>query len=475
MNERRHVIQLAIIANVLLWVSNFAHGQHDPALGSKPNIIYMSCDNLGYGDVEPFGSKLHRTPNLTRMATEGMKFTHYYSASGVCTSSRAALLTGCYPCRVSMDVTDGAVLRPVSQIGLHPEETTIAEVLKLAGYSTAIFGKWHLGDQVEFLPTRQGFDYYLGIPYSDDMTPLPNKNWPPLPLMENEKVIAAPADRHGLTKRLTQAAVQWIRQHQRESFFLYFPQCMPGSTEAPFASSGFQGRSGNGPWGDSVEELDWSIGEILKVLKELSIDDRTLVIWTSDNGAPQRMPLQGSNGSLAGWGYTTAEGGMRVPCIMRWPGKIPAGTECAEMATMMDMLPTFAFLAGVEQLPPRDIDGKNIWPLMEGRPGAASPHRAFYYYHLDQLQAIRSGRWKLYVGFEVADSNGNNEQQALRLYDVITDPGETTDLTKVAPREVRRLLKFAEKARSTLGDRGRPSRQRRPAGHVVNPVPQRLQ
>lgn len=475
MNEQRHVIQLAIMANVLVWASSLAHGQQDPAMGSKPNIIYMSCDNLGYGDVEPFGSKLHRTPNLTRMATEGVKFTHYYSASGVCTPSRAALMTGCYPCRVSMDVTDGAVLRPVSQIGLHPQETTIAEVLKLAGYSTAIFGKWHLGDQVEFLPTRQGFDYYLGIPYSDDMTPLPNKIWPPLPLMENEKVIAAPVDRHGLTKRLTQAAVQWIRQHQRESFFLYFPQCMPGSTEAPFASPGFQGRSRNGPWGDSVEELDWSIGEILKVLKELSIDDRTLVIWTSDNGAPRRVPLQGSNGSLAGWGYSTAEGGMRVPCIMRWPGKIPAGTECAEMATMMDMLPTFASLAGVDQLPPRVIDGKDIWPLMEGRPGARSPYGAFYYYHLDQLQAIRSGRWKLHVDFEVTDSKGNNEQQALRLYDVITDPGETTDLAKAAPREVRRLLKFAEKARSTLGDRGRPSKQRRPAGHVTNPVAQRLQ
>ena len=243
-------------------------------MGSKPNIIYISCDNLGYGDVEPFGSQLHRTPHLTRMATEGMKFTHYYSASGVCTPSRAALMTGCYPCRVSMDVTDGAVLRPVSQIGLHPQETTIAEVLQLAGYSTAIFGKWHLGDQLEFLPTRQGFDYYLGIPYSDDMTPLPNKNWPPLPLMENETVIEAPVDRNLLTKRYTERATEFIEQNQKNPFFLYLPQAMPGSTQTAFASPAFKGRSRNGTWGDSIEELDWSTGQILDKLVDLGIDAR---------------------------------------------------------------------------------------------------------------------------------------------------------------------------------------------------------
>ncbi len=265
-----------------------------------PNFVLIYCDNLGYGDIEPFGSKKHRTPNLNCMAREGRKFTHFYSASGVCTPSRAALMTGCYPSRVSMDVTDGAVLRPVSKIGLHPQERTIAELLKANGYATAIFGKWHLGDQPEFLPTRQGFDDYLGIPYSDDMTPRPGKNWPELPLIENERVIEAPTDRDLLTKRLNQAAVKWIEVHRRQPFFLYMAECMPGSTRAPFASPRFKGRSKNGPWGDSIEELDWSAGQVLDALKRHGLDDNTLVIWTSDNGAPRRSPRQGLNLPLGG-------------------------------------------------------------------------------------------------------------------------------------------------------------------------------
>jgi len=467
------------------WIVSLALGglllaEADPAaaarkgrIGIQPNIIYISCDNLGYGDVEPFGSKLHKTPHLSKMARQGMKFTHYYSASGVCTSSRAALMTGCYPCRVSMDVTDGAVLRPVSPIGLHPDEMTIAEVLKSAGYATAIFGKWHLGDQPIFLPTRQGFDYYLGIPYSDDMTPRPTKNWPELPLMENEKVIEAPTDRDLLTKRLTEAAVSWIRGHRQKPFFLYFAQCMPGSTRAPYASAAFKGKSRNGPWGDSVEELDWSVGEILKVLAALNLDETTLVIWTSDNGAPRRTPPQGSNGPLAGWGYTTAEGGMRVPCVMRWPGRIPAGSICSELSTMMDMLPTFAKLAGANKLPKKTIDGKNIVPLMMGQPGAKTPHQAFYYYRLDELQAVRSGKWKLYVDM-VVGGEGKRTRAKPRLYDVVSDPGEETDRAAEFQERVKGLLLMANKARNRLGDKGKVTSQRRPAGVVNGPKPQRL-
>ncbi len=439
----------------------------------QPNIIYISCDNLGYGDVEPFGSTLHRTPHLKRLAAEGRKFTHYYSASGVCTPSRAALMTGCYPCRVSMDVTDGAVLRPVSAIGLHPREITIAEVLKKSGYATGIFGKWHLGDQPKFLPTRQGFDYYLGIPYSDDMTPRPTKNWPELPLMENERVLEAPTDRDLLTKRLTEAAVDWIRKNQEGPFFLYFPECMPGSTRAPYASAAFKGTSRNGPWGDSVEELDWSLGQILKVLNELKLDEKTLVIWTSDNGAPRRDPPQGSNKPLAGWGYTTAEGGMRVPCIMRWPGKIPAGTVCSELSTMMDMLPTFAALAGAKRSSQAPIDGKNIWPLMGGEPGERSPHEAFYYYRVNQLQAVRSGALKLYVDYQVGTGEKSRRVKP-RLYNVVTDPGETADLAEKQPRKVAELMKTAGKARKELGDRDQPGTGVRPSGLVKDPVPQRL-
>ena len=441
------------------------------AQAEKPNIIYISCDNLGYGDIQPFGSRQHRTPNLIRMAAEGRKFTHYYSASGVCTPSRAALMTGCYPSRVSMDVTDGAVLRPVSPIGLHPNEVTIAEVLKDVGYATSIFGKWHLGDQAKFLPTRQGFDYYLGIPYSDDMTPRPNKNWPELPLMENEKVLEAPTDRSLLTKRLTEAAVSWIRKHQDGPFFLYFPECMPGSTASPYASPRFKGKSQNGSWGDSVEELDWSVGQILDVLKELDLDQRTLVIWTSDNGAPRRNPVQGSNKPLAGWGYTTAEGGMRVPCIMRWPGKIPAGTVCEELSTMMDMLPTAVRLAGIDDTLPHPIDGKEITSLMFGDETTQTPHQAFYYYHLDQLQAVRLGRWKLYVT-AVAGAEGKNLES--RLYDVTKDPGEQVDLAEENPDVVAKLSEEADKARQVLGDRGVTGTGERPAGRVENPVAQGL-
>ena len=468
----RWIVSLAL-GGLLLAGADPSAAARKGRIGIQPNIIYISCDNLGYGDVEPFGSKLHRTPHLTAMARQGMKFTHYYSASGVCTSSRAALMTGCYPCRVSMDVTDGAVLRPVSPIGLHPEEMTIAEVLKSAGYATAIFGKWHLGDQPAFLPTRQGFDYYLGIPYSDDMTPRPTKNWPELPLMENEKVIEAPTDRDLLTKRLTEAAVSWIRGQKEKPFFLYFAQCMPGSTRAPYASAAFKGKSRNGPWGDSVEELDWSAGEIIKVLKELGIDDQTLVIWTSDNGAPRRTPPQGSNGPLAGWGYTTAEGGMRVPCIMRWPGRIPAGSVCSELSTMMDMLPTFAKLADADKLPTKPIDGKNILPLMMGRPGAKTPHQVFYYYRLDELQAVRSGKWKLYVNRVVA-SQGKQPEPKGRLYDVVEDPGEATDRAESSPAIVKRLNAMADVARQRLGDKGKVTSQRRPAGVVKGPKAQRL-
>ena len=444
-----------------------------PALAEKPrqpNIVFIYCDNLGYGDIEPFGSKKHRTPNLNRMAREGRKFTHFYSASGVCTPSRAALMTGCYPSRVSMDVTDGAVLRPVSKIGLHPQERTIAELLKAHGYATAIFGKWHLGDQPEFLPTRQGFDYFLGIPYSDDMTPRPGTNWPALPLMENEHVIEEPTYRNLLTKRLNEAAVKWIADHHRQPFFLYLAECMPGSTRAPFASPRFAGRSKNGPWGDSIEELDWSVGQVLDALKRHQIDDNTLIIWTSDNGAPRRSPPQGLNLPLGGWGYTTAEGGMRVPCIMRWPRRIPAGTTCDQLCTTMDMFPTFAALAGIDVPSRPPIDGKDIRPLLTGD-RATSPHTAFYYYRLEQLQAVRAGDWKLYLAYESRTRDGKTATAKPRLYDVRRDAGETNNVVDQHADVVARLMKHAEQGRAELGDQGIRGAGRRPHGVNDHPTP----
>ncbi len=457
-----------------------------------PNIIILFCDNLGYGDIGPFGSTLHRTPALDRMAREGRRFTHFYASAGVCTPSRASLLTGCYSQRVGLHTTprDGIVLRPLSPFGLAPEEVTIAEVLKSRGYRTAIIGKWHLGDQPEFLPTRQGFDYFLGVPYSDDMTRDVGKRlgdrydgirWPPLPLMKNDRVIEAPVDRNGLTRRYTEAAVRFIRDHRHEPFFLYLPHAMPGSTRAPFAGERFRGKSRNGPWGDSVEELDWSTGVLLDELVRLGIADHTLVLFTSDNGAPLARdpgdPSRGSNRPLGGRGYTTSEGGFRVPAIFWWPGKIPAGTTCEELATTMDLLPTCVALAGAS--PPRDriIDGHDIRPLLFGEPNARTPYPVFYYYDADQLQAVRSGRWKLYLPLTTFRQHPHfrrGKPAEPLLFDVVADPGEQRNLADRHADVVSRLMNMAEAARGALGDRGRPGREQRRRGHVDQVTPRVL-
>jgi arylsulfatase A len=446
-----------------------------------PNLVLLLCDNLGYGDTGPFGATRHRTPNLDRMAREGMKLTHLYSASGVCTPSRAALMTGSYPRRVNLhqNARGGAVLQPVEPIGLHPDEVTVAEVLRAAGYRTMAIGKWHLGDQAPFLPTRQGFDHYVGVPYSDDMTPRAGQPWPDLPLLRDETVVEAPVDRRELTRREAEDAIRFMTENRDRPFFLYVPHAMPGSTTAPFASAAFRGRSGNGPWGDAVEELDWAVGEILAAIRRLGIDGHTLVFWTSDNGAPRRQPPQGSNEPLGGWGYTTTEGGMRVPGIVRWPGRIPAGAECAELMTLMDVLPTFAALGG-GALPPHPIDGKNIWPLLAGEPGARTPHEAFFYYQGEQLQAVRAGNWKLFLTHPVrggrADPKGAKERGLApeRLIDVVVDPREERDLRARHPEVVARLRALAERARDDLGDVDRPGRGQRAVGRVEHPQPQRL-
>lgn len=453
----------------------------------KPNLIFVFCDNLGYGDIEPFGSTLHRTPNLNRMAEEGRKFTHYCVTAGVCTPSRASLMTGCYSQRVGMHTNprDGFVLRPVSPYGLNPDEVTIAEVLKTRGYATAIIGKWHLGDQPEFLPTRQGFDSFFGVPYSDDMTEATGKRlgerfdgdrWPPLPLMRNEEVVDAPVDRHLLTKRYTDEALSFIEAHRDEPFFLYLPQAMPGSTRQPFASDEFRGRSQNGAWGDSIEELDWSIGMILDKLEELEIEERTWVVWTSDNGAPmvgkRDDASRGTNLPLFGPGYTTCEGAFRVPTIMWWPGSIPAGTECEELATTMDILPTMARLAGATPLQEQTIDGHDIRPLLFG--DSDSPYDVFYYYYADQLQAVRSGPWKLFVPLDEFTRHPHfTEGQSLEplLFDVVNDIGSQNNVADSYPDVVRRLSALAEEARKELGDRNQQGTGQRPIGRVESTTP----
>ena len=471
--NRRNFLKLAGAVAAGAVLPGCANGllQNAKSPADKPNFIIIFCDDLGYGDLGCFGSKKHRTPNIDRMAAEGMRFTSFYVTSGVCTPSRSSLMTGCYPRRVNMHQSGRQewVLFPVAKKGLNPNEITIAEVLKTRGYATACIGKWHLGDQPKFLPTRQGFDYYYGIPYSNDMGTKQRKINPPLPLMQNEKVIEAPADQNTLTKRYTEQMIKFITANKDKPFFVYLPHTMPHNPV--HSSEQFRGKSTNGGFGDCVEEIDYSTGQILQTLKGLDIDDRTLVVFTSDNGAASRWG--GSNLPLSGFKGSTAEGGMREPAVMRWPGKIPAGKTCDELVSTLDMLPTLAHLAGTKAPSDRIIDGKNIWPLMVGEKGATSPHEAFYYYKIDQLQAVRSGKWKLHLPFKIKKRNPEKDTSnaPLKLFDLDADIAEKNNVADQHPDIVNRLLALAEKARQDLGDVDREGTGQRPAGWAVTPKP----
>ncbi len=445
----------------------------------QPNVVLIVCDNLGMGDIGCFGSTLHRTPNLDRMSAEGLKLTNFYVASGVCSPSRAAFMTGCYPRRVGMHWTepDGLVLRPVSPNGLAPTETTLAEIFRSKDYATTCIGKWHLGDQEAFLPTRQGFDTFFGIPYSDDMTARDGQDWPPIPLMENEVVIEAPVDRNLLTQRYTERAIQFMEEHVSTRFFLYLAHAMPGSTTEPFSSERFRNRSRNGSYGDSIEELDWSTGEIMQAIERLGIADHTLVIWTSDNGAQWRTPPQGSNhpwGGWGGWRYATAEGAMRVPAILWWKGKIPGGTSSDSLFASIDLMPSLCELIGAA-LPEHPIDGKSISRLFQGDIATPGPHDAIYYYAGKDLVAVRSDRWKLYVR---PPRRIESMQAALPsvpyLVDLFVDPLEQKNVAEHHADVVQQLMQYVTTAREELGDGDTPGRFQRPAGQVKNAIPQIL-
>jgi len=429
----------------------------------QPNIILINCDDLGYGDIGCFGSTKHRTPNIDRMAAGGMRLTSYYVTSGVCSPSRASLMTGCYPRRVNLHVDHKGdwVLFPQGKKGLNPDEVTMAEVLKDAGYATAIVGKWHLGDQPEFLPTRQGFDRYFGIPYSNDMgwTDRKDRRYPPLPLLRDEAVIEQEPDQRYLTQRYTKEAIEFIRSHAEGPFFLYLPHSMPHWPQ--YASEDFAGKSANGKWGDAVEEIDWSTGQILDVLTELGIDGQTLVLFMSDNGGAVRHGA--SNRPLKGGKGGTYEGGQRVCCVVRWPGHIPAGATCDELTTSMDLLPTFARLAGGTVPADRAIDGQDIWSLLSGQPGARSPHEVFFYYRMDTLECVRAGKWKLRVAMTRRKST---EPFVPQLFDLSEDIGETTDVAGAHPEVVSRLQALAEQARRDLGDGDSAGTGQREAGFV---------
>jgi arylsulfatase A-like enzyme len=340
------------------------------------------------------------------------------------------------------------VLVPNDRKGLHPNEITIAEVLKQKAYKTACIGKWHLGDQPEFLPTRQGFDHYFGLPFSNDMGNRPGAAYP-LPLMRNDQVIEAPADQASLTRRYTEEAIKFIRANRDNPFFLYLPHTMP---HVPIhASDAFKGKSNNGIYGDAVEEIDWSTGQILDAIRDLGIDRRTLVIFTSDNGATRR----GSNAPLSGFKARYFEGSMRMPCVMWWPDTIAPGTTCDKLCTTMDLMPTLAALAGASVPNDRIIDGRSIRDLIEGKPGAESPHEAFYYYYMSQLSAVRSGKWKLWLPLNprLETWMGNpTDQCEAALYDLETDVAEKINVIAQHPEVVERLTALAQKARADIGD-----------------------
>jgi len=428
-----------------------------------PNIVLIFTDDQGYQDLGCYGSPTIKTPNIDQMAKEGVRFTNFYVSQPVCSASRASILTGCYANRIGIS---GAFMPNVGK-GLHPEEETIAEILKPLGYATAIYGKWHLGSEPALLPTRQGFDEYFGIPYSNDMWPLhPWQgsvfNFPILPLLENETVIDTLNDQSQITTQYTEKAVNFIQKHKEEPFFLYVPHSMP---HVPlYVSDKFKGKSAGGLYGDVIEEIDWSTGEILKALKANGLDDNTLVIfgpWLSYGGhSGVASPLREGKG-------TALEGGVRVPCVMRWPTKIPAGQTIENPAMIIDILPTIAELTHAK-LPTKKIDGQSMTHLMEGKTELPPHHDAYYfYYKQNELHGILSGdgRWKLYLPHQYRSLNGrvgtndglpiNYDQNLIQqeLYDLKNDIGETTDVSAQNPKIVEQLLAHAELARQELGDK----------------------
>jgi len=435
-------------------------------MSDQPNIILINCDDLGYGDLGCYGSEINQTPYLDQMAADGIQFTDFYMGSPVCSPSRGAMLTGCYPPRIGFAEFDGRwVLFPGQSLGLNPAEKTVASLLKEVGYATKIVGKWHCGDQKEFLPTRHGFDSYYGIPYSNDMgRQSPNDKYPPLPLLLDEEVIQEQPDQASVTERYVEESVRFIRANQHEPFFLYFAHMYVHLPIYP--PDRFMQESENGRYGAAVQAIDWSVGVLLDELNQLGLDDNTVVIFTSDNGSRARGE-GGSNQPLRGTKGTTWEGGQRVPCLMRWPSQIPPGSVSNQLVSAIDLCPTLVKLAGGEIPSDHIIDGKDISLLMRNEEGAVTPRETFFYYRLHNLMAIRSGKWKLHThtvgqaGIEVCNE----------LYDLIADIGETTNLYDQYPDVVADLQAKMDICRQDLGDdlAGVKGENVRPIGRVDSP------
>ncbi|RDV15464.1 arylsulfatase [Pontibacter diazotrophicus] len=425
----------------------------------QPNIIVILADDLGYGDLSSYGHPTIRTPNLDKMAAEGMRFTQFYAAAAVCTPSRAALLTGRLAFRSGV-YGKGDVFRQNSASGLPLNEVTMAELLKSKGYVTGMVGKWHLGHLPEFLPTRQGFGYWFGVPYSNDMgkvftthkdgaygiPPGPRPNAPALPLYRNETVIEEEPDQRYLTKRYTEEVIEFIKKRQDKPFFMYYASNFPHTPL--YASPQFEGKSKRGLYGDVVAELDWSVGQILKTLKELKLDQNTLVVFTSDNGP--WLPMQdhaGSAGLLYEGKNSTYEGGMRVPAIAWWPGKIKPNVVSEEIISMMDLLPTFASIAGVPLPKDKELDGMNISDVLYGK--KTQVRNMIHYYINENLYAVRKGPWKAHFTTHASYSQeAPLGHETPLLFNITEDPSEKYDIANSYPDVVEELTKEYNKMKS---------------------------
>ena len=412
----------------------------------KPNVVLIFIDDMGYGDIGPFGNKVNKTPHLDRMAREGLKLTQFYVSNTACTPSRSALMTGTYAHRIGMD---GRVVFPGEKRGLNPKEITIAELLKKQGYATGCFGKWHLGDQPEFLPLAQGFDEYFGIPYSNDMwpgnkrgNPLTNRGpYTPLPIVRQNKAVAHVSDgpdQSLLCEVVTDEALKFIRKHKDEPFFCYVPHAYVHNPR--YARPHILKRAGGDVNRSNVEEVDDSVGRILKTLRELGIEKNTLVIFTSDNGGAGGMSMGPLRGGKGGPKY---EGHMRVPTLTWWPGTVPAGKVSHEIGATIDLLPSLAKLTGAKVPGDRTIDGKNVLSVLTGKPGAKSPHEILYY----EIDGIRRGKWKLVSG----------KRRKAELYDLEQDLGEKTNLAAKYPGILKELKALLDAHAARIASDTRPA------------------
>ncbi len=459
-----HYIMSLIVLLTLCYCASGEKKRPDKT-GNKPNVIIYFCDDLGYGDIGTYGSKIHRTPTLDSLAKNGLMLTSYYAAAAVCTPSRAGLLTGCYPKRVDMHDNGQphfrAVLTMRSKKGLNPEEITIADILKEQGYASACLGKWHLGHQKSLLPVNNGFDYFYGfVHYGKGDS---------LPLYQNDQIVDYLTTRDYITQDLTKEALRFISDNKNNPFFLYLPNPMPHTPVG--ASPDFKGKSANGIYGDAIEEIDWSVNQITDHLEELGINENTLFIFTSDNGAENYHridePVGGRNIPLHEWKGSSYEGGFRVPCIMHWPGTIsPHISE--ELVTALDILPTLANLSGGKVPDDRSIDGIDMTGFITGKE-KVSPRETFYYYEREQLQAVRKREWKLHLPIEnrfVYFWREDTFDMPAELYNIDHDYAEQNNEVKERTDKLNELLEVAKQARADLGDKNIPCTNCREAAYI---------